>query len=799
MALSVKLSALAGEGHGPKKEAAILAAAAAAHLDRDEDKQALKIGLEALSAFRALEDTDAVADVLTVVIAAYALQGDARRASTMAAEEAAFFIDARDTIGEGKMLLAQATVAYAENDSYDAAKRAAMKARTVFRDAGDKELEATAVRALADVLLKAVPQNEKGSREVMSVAHEALDLCRAAGDKKGEGMALYKISQAHVVALRHEEAVEVAEDALELLQEQRHCALVEASVLQCLAEWCLQSKQHSKGLKYAEDAYELFGEHRNARKEARALSTLVQAHLANKEVHRALRAANSGLYRFQDANDLKGEAEALMARSAGHADGDNIFDALKDLEKAVDILRDCGDKALEATALCKAADLQARLGKLDKAQTSAQRAMDLAREMDKFDDEANAMKVLVSVQLQQEEHEDAIDTANRMRSVFEQAGAKKQQAVALMVLCDSHKAAQDHNDAIHAAKAAQTIYHEEDDEAGEAQVLNAMTELYMMEDAFDKAVKTAERARALWRSVADRVGEANAMIMLATAQLNVQAKKEGKENRGGRGGWDKALKTSKDALVLARKMPDEQRGSQYIAHALVVLTQVYMAVGKIDECMKSANEAVALCRETGDAQMEAFSLVLCAQVQLAQGKLKEAREDASEALAIYQDSKNEDMIEAAKKVIQEVEAQEGRSLLPQLTAAQAPQQQQLTAIQMMQQQQAQQEIDQPKGAQAVSRVRTGGTGALDLAAGVEMETVRAKIFDTVANIIGDEEEDIEADTPLMQAGLTSNTAVLLRDELSNDIPGINLPPTLIFDYPSINSIAEFVVEKSIGR
>lgn len=62
-------------------------------------------------------------------------------------------------------------------------------------------------------------------------------------------------------------------------------------------------------------------------------------------------------------------------------------------------------------------------------------------------------------------------------------------------------------------------------------------------------------------------------------------------------------------------------------------------------------------------------------------------------------------------------------------------------------------------------------------------------------IIGDA-EDIEADTPLMQAGLTSNTAVLLRDELGRDLPGINLPPTLIFDYPSIQAMADFILEKS---
>merc|ERR1711879_1125411 len=100
----------------------------------------------------------------------------------------------------------------------------------------------------------------------------------------------------------------------------------------------------------------------------------------------------------------------------------------------------------------------------------------------------------------------------------------------------------------------------------------------------------------------------------------------------------------------------------------------------------------------------------------------------------------------------------------------------------------------PAGGGAVAR--TGGTGSkLQLSSGIAKETVVKKINEVAMGIIGDGEA-IEEDTPLMQAGLTSNTAVLLRDELSGDIPGVNFPPTLIFDYPSIGAIAEYVMEKA---
>lgn len=82
-----------------------------------------------------------------------------------------------------------------------------------------------------------------------------------------------------------------------------------------------------------------------------------------------------------------------------------------------------------------------------------------------------------------------------------------------------------------------------------------------------------------------------------------------------------------------------------------------------------------------------------------------------------------------------------------------------------------------------------------LQAGMDSGTIKSKVNQIASAIMGSD-EDFEADTPLMEAGLTSNTAVLLRDELTKDLPGIRLPPTLIFDYPSVAAITEFVMDQS---
>merc|ERR1712224_303807 len=80
----------------------------------------------------------------------------------------------------------------------------------------------------------------------------------------------------------------------------------------------------------------------------------------------------------------------------------------------------------------------------------------------------------------------------------------------------------------------------------------------------------------------------------------------------------------------------------------------------------------------------------------------------------------------------------------------------------------------PAPAEAAPVVRKGGgAAALDMSKGFNVETISAKIKEVAMGIIGDDDE-IEVDMPLMQAGLTSNTAVLLRDEMSVTIPGVNL-------------------------
>jgi hypothetical protein len=56
--------------------------------------------------------------------------------------------------------------------------------------------------------------------------------------------------------------------------------------------------------------------------------------------------------------------------------------------------------------------------------------------------------------------------------------------------------------------------------------------------------------------------------------------------------------------------------------------------------------------------------------------------------------------------------------------------------------------------------------------------------------------EVEEDTPLMDAGLNSNSAVALRQALADKLQLPRLSRTLIFDYPSIAAISDHIKTQS---
>jgi tetratricopeptide (TPR) repeat protein/acyl carrier protein len=454
-----------------------------------------------------------------------------------------------------------------------------------------------------------------------------------------------------------------------------------------------------------------------------------------------------------------------------------------------------------------AAELHLKEGAYGKAADESLRAMELVKAEEKWIDMASALKCHVEAKVAMGDTKDAVAVAIEARETFEKAGASKAEASACLALCSAQRAAKKYDRAATAAKAAQEIAYQEEDEKGEAVALGIMADVYMADDKFDKAIRAAEQARRLWKGMQNLAAEANALNIIAQAHVNMQHKKDAMDGASGvtkkADAWDKALKAGNEALKISREVPEELNSGLFAATALCTLAEVQLAKKSGAAALECANEAVALFMDGKEEASAAYAWVLCAQADIILEDYNQARDDALEGVEIFKLAGDEKGQSYAQSVFDLAE-----KLAPAPAASFD-----MAAMQAMMASAgggggAQWKL--PAGPKSVaaaptaaaaepaktasSKPRAGGS-TLAVNSSLTSEVVAAKIKEVAMGIVGDD-EDIEVDTPLMQAGLTSNTAVTLRDELSQELPGISLPPTLLFDYPSISGIADFIVEKA---
>jgi len=74
----------------------------------------------------------------------------------------------------------------------------------------------------------------------------------------------------------------------------------------------------------------------------------------------------------------------------------------------------------------------------------------------------------------------------------------------------------------------------------------------------------------------------------------------------------------------------------------------------------------------------------------------------------------------------------------------------------------------------------------------DIEVVKTRIIQMVQDMSG--EDGLDADTPFMDAGIDSLASVELRTNLNKSF-GVSLPSTVMFNYPTTLSIADFLVQE----
>lgn len=81
----------------------------------------------------------------------------------------------------------------------------------------------------------------------------------------------------------------------------------------------------------------------------------------------------------------------------------------------------------------------------------------------------------------------------------------------------------------------------------------------------------------------------------------------------------------------------------------------------------------------------------------------------------------------------------------------------------------------------------------ETALGLEPAIVNDMLHTMLREMMG---SDMEADTPLMDAGVDSLMSIEFRSQVNAAFSGLGLSSTLTFDYPTIRELTGHIVEKS---
>lgn len=460
-------------------------------------------------------------------------------------------------------------------------------------------------------------------------------------------------------------------------------------------------------------------------------------------------------------------------------------------------------------------------GEAVKAKQIAVECVNRCKSLGNDADTALALKTLARARAANDELDESVGAINEALALYKEMGDLMGEADCFADLSKFFLQTENTGDAMDSAERARKIYKDMQSTAGVGNMLHVQSMALRGEGDIIAALRLAEKASAMLVEAGDLWTEVESILVQAQMKLAIARDSKGPIPIS-------TLHMAQAGLSLCKlRRPGDQ---QLLGDALLTQAQAFLAVSANAPAAMAAKDASIAFRRSHDMKKRGRAMLVHASATARGGDWKYALKICEKATAILDEAGDEAGRENAFGILDEIdEARRASMGLPSLAQEEGLRQkaledkqardqqgmmyqQQMMMMAMMQNGQAPAapaggwkqpaQMAKPAAGMAQEAPQAAGQvvvkrdgGPLQLSAGMDAGVVRAKIMDIAMQIIGDD-EPIEADMPLMQAGLTSNTAVLLRDELSKDLPGVNLPPTLMFDYPSIVAIADFVVERA---
>jgi len=795
-----------------KREAALLFSVAEGHMNTDEASDALKAAGDALKIFREIGDKVCEADSLRIIVDALRLQeildGSLPQESINRAEaEMAGFKDSENKRGEACMHLCLADIKSLDlkgDENLESAVASASEALALFQELDDKKYIAETQISLANAHFM------KGKAdEVKSAAEEALDLFKEIGDVKGQAKALRCVALSHAIPENFEKALRYSKEAATLYKELGD-SKSEAREMTVMAFWQNEQDQPAKALRLAQTALSMFRQIACSKTlECFALFLVCEAHVLKNQGKQALKAIKDGMAKFE-TSDTRAYALCHQIKLQVHLYNDELEEAAQVADEGLDLIRGMGNKKMELFHHHLYADVCLKQKSPDKAVKAMAEAVDLAQEMDDAEEEAVAKAVMSEIyRTKTDDVDKGLKAAEDARTLFRRAGLQSGEAFAMLGMAISQSTKGNNEKAVTTATEAQELYQEDGFLPGQSEAMRLLTDLYISDEKPDKALETAEERIDLWkecgntreiaralqkltevhlsneeiemaeksanealdqvRKSVDRKLEAQILITMSEVQLANLIKQDppgDKPSSAYISAREKAAKSSSEAVSFSGKVGDKALR----AIAIFWRAHVYIWSGRAESGLHAANDAERLFHDLGDQSGECNALLVSVNPLLSLNKKDKALEVANKALEVARECEDFQCEDAALKMIDEIE---GRNKV-------APQ------MMMMEY--------QPQMQDMAAAGPTSVAAAPPKPRGLDPAVVKHKVLDMVKNVISSD-DDIETDSPFMEAGMDSLSSVELVSQVAKEFQ-MALSPALIFDFPTVRAMVDHIVDES---
>jgi len=801
------------------REATLVYALAEEHLLDQELEDALQKATQALELFREAQSKPGQQDAVRLLCSAERQKHAPDFSIDKLQAELRSFRDNEDKRGQGCMLLGLAEAQLAKALAGEAISNIE-EALPLLRAAGDKRLE-----AFGNILAAQAQLRRCQAKDAVLSAESAVALYKEAGDRTGEGKSYNWLSLAQMDLLRATDALTSAHAALEIatelesprLQVQAMQLLVKVHVfkektrpavqyaerslavcrkceskqegvaLRLLVKSLIQRGDLKRALKEAEGALEDYDASGNKSAEAAAHGALADVRRERNEMELAISEQNQELDLLKELGDRPGQMDSLLALSSLHSSKKAAGSAKERAEEAKQLADDLQDKKAEVLATIALVEAQLVDSKShEDAANAAQEAHRAAQETEDRRLEANALTAISKVSSAKGEHASAISKLFEAKTLLLEAGDKRSAASTMLISADAQLLNQQADDAIQSAEDAKNLCKEIDFKKGMADALRKLAAAHLAKGDEQEAIKQALIAKKYCKAIEDVRGETALLHFLASSSLQrgdkkgqevqqFQAKKQQDSGAGieasrrHRNSAHEAVKRAQEAMVIAKRNEDpyaEASAMAHLAHAMAILNRGQEALG-------TCRRAEDLFREAGAVSEQASTVCLSAEVANLMGNKPKALDLANRALELArraEDGQVEGRILGVMEHIKGVQKQVQQEIPDQMFA--------------------------DPGAAAAAGAASAGPA---VPKGLDPMMVQQKLMTVVEQVSGGGEDEVHLDTPLMESGLDSLSAVAFRNELSRQFEGIGtLPAALMFDYPSARSIAEHLVDRSKG-